>query len=126
MAPEVALHQPYNERVDIYSFGILLWQIATGLCPFHGYNQAVFQKRVVEEGDRPPLEFLSVDTVHIRLSPELKEILRQSWSSNWIERPSARQLSESVTALLTITLETETRLWGRGQGGQNSACCCVT
>jgi serine/threonine protein kinase len=32
MAPEVALRKPYTEKVDVYSFGILLWQMATGEC----------------------------------------------------------------------------------------------
>ena len=27
MAPEVALKLPYNEKVDVYSFGIILWQM---------------------------------------------------------------------------------------------------
>ena len=26
MAPEVALGNPYNHKVDVYSFGILFWQ----------------------------------------------------------------------------------------------------
>jgi serine/threonine protein kinase len=27
MAPEVALNKPYNEKCDLYSFGVLLWQM---------------------------------------------------------------------------------------------------
>jgi serine/threonine protein kinase len=36
MAPEVALNKPYTEKVDIYSFGIILWQLASGVVPFSG------------------------------------------------------------------------------------------
>lgn len=27
MAPEVALGNPYNHKVDVYSYGILFWQV---------------------------------------------------------------------------------------------------
>jgi serine/threonine protein kinase len=36
MAPEVALNKPYSEKVDIYSFGVILWQLASGVAPFAG------------------------------------------------------------------------------------------
>ena len=36
MCPEVALHKPYNEKCDVYSFGILLWEMASGKLPFKG------------------------------------------------------------------------------------------
>jgi serine/threonine protein kinase len=53
MAPEVALGQPYNENVDVYSFCILLWQILTTEIPFEGYSMSMFSKKVVNSGHRP-------------------------------------------------------------------------
>jgi serine/threonine protein kinase len=32
MAPEVALEKAYNHKVDVYSYGILLWQVSGGPC----------------------------------------------------------------------------------------------
>ena len=34
MAPEVVLGMPYTEKVDVYSFGLLLWQMTSGEAPF--------------------------------------------------------------------------------------------
>lgn len=34
MAPEVLMSQPYNEKVDVYSFGILLYEIFTQSIPY--------------------------------------------------------------------------------------------
>lgn len=36
MAPEVALGKPYNLKVDVFSFGILLWQMLSLKTPFAG------------------------------------------------------------------------------------------
>ena len=36
MAPEVALRLPYNEKVDVYSYGIMVWQMARDRVPFKG------------------------------------------------------------------------------------------
>ena len=53
MAPEVALGKPYNERVDVYSFAILLWQILKLETPYEGFTMHMLTKKVVEGGARP-------------------------------------------------------------------------
>jgi serine/threonine protein kinase len=53
MAPEVALANPYNETVDVYSFCILLWQILKIETPFEGYTMNMFTKKVTMAGTRP-------------------------------------------------------------------------
>lgn len=53
MAPEVALDEPYNFGVDVYSFGIILWQICSLTTPFQGYSQKTHADRVVRDGQRP-------------------------------------------------------------------------
>lgn len=47
MAPEVALKKPYNEKVDVYSFGVMLWQMASDDLPFDGLTRAEFMQEVV-------------------------------------------------------------------------------
>ena len=34
MAPEVALDRPYNEKIDIYSFSILCWEMLALQLPY--------------------------------------------------------------------------------------------
>ncbi|KAJ0984556.1 hypothetical protein J5N97_002912 [Dioscorea zingiberensis] len=36
MAPEMIKEKPYTRKVDVYSFGIVLWELTTTLVPFQG------------------------------------------------------------------------------------------
>ena len=39
---QVALRRPYNHSVDVYSFGIIVWEIATGRIAFDGVTKYTF------------------------------------------------------------------------------------
>ena len=56
MAPEVVLRKAYNSSVDVYSFGILLWQMARDQVPFKGLTKEQFVKEVVLGGLRPKID----------------------------------------------------------------------
>ncbi|CAD6251393.1 unnamed protein product [Miscanthus lutarioriparius] len=38
MAPEVLRNEPSNEKCDVYSFGVILWELATMRVPWSGLN----------------------------------------------------------------------------------------
>lgn len=79
MAPEVALGKPYNEKVDTYSFGILLWEMLALEAAFEGFTMNMFKKKIIEGGCRPvPDKKWPVD---------IQKLLRRSWSKN-TNRPS--------------------------------------
>lgn len=40
MAPEVLRDEPSNEKADIYSFGVILWELATLQQPWSNLNPA--------------------------------------------------------------------------------------
>lgn len=40
MAPEVLRDEPSNEKSDIYSFGVILWELATLQQPWTNLNPA--------------------------------------------------------------------------------------
>ena len=80
MPPEVAMYQPYNEKVDVFSFGIVMWTILTKRTPFAGYDRNKHYDRVVLGGERP-------------LIPEtwplwLRNLLDNTWAPKSEQRPS--------------------------------------
>lgn len=56
MAPEVARGEPYDHRVDTYSFGILFWQICSLQTPYAGFSTKMHADKVVRSGLRPVVE----------------------------------------------------------------------
>lgn len=96
MAPEVANCEPYNDRVDTYSFGILFWQICSLTTPYLGYSTKMHAERVIGQGYRPkpdptwPLSWV--------------KLMKDCWSTDILSRPDfnhvVRVLDEEVTQLL--------------------------
>jgi len=56
MAPEVCFHDPYNEKADVYSFGMMLYQVASLVTPFDGYSSYDHEKEVLRGGFRPDID----------------------------------------------------------------------
>ncbi len=52
MAPEQVLQQPFDARCDVYSLGVVLYELLTGRRPFRGDSLAQIHRAVLEE--RPP------------------------------------------------------------------------
>lgn len=98
MAPEVALNRFYSEKVDVYSFGIILWQIASNQIPFETASHASFLKDVVKGGERPPLDPSWPESFRILLS--------QCWDVHQTSRPSFTQIKASLE-MLVIGVMTE-------------------
>ena len=92
MAPEVGLERGYSLPADVYSFGILLWEMCTLKKPFANVKSAdEFHKSVFEKGARPKLSSKY-------LSPVLKDTIKNCWSSFPAERPSMEFVKKMLDA----------------------------
>lgn len=84
MAPELFTSHTYSNKVDIYSYGILLWELLTGTYPFQGLNSAQIAYFVCQEDRRPEIP----EKVGQTQTPvELMKLIRQCWGKDPSLRP---------------------------------------
>jgi len=87
MAPEVLLKKPYNMSADVYSFGLVLWQIFSLKRPnhnqFYGGSEISIDcqiERVLIQREKPPLKG--------KIPSSIYKIICDSWSIDSHLRPN--------------------------------------
>uniref|UniRef100_A0A3B5LGW7 Receptor-interacting serine-threonine kinase 3 n=1 Tax=Xiphophorus couchianus TaxID=32473 RepID=A0A3B5LGW7_9TELE len=93
MPPE-AFDTSYNpsRASDIYSFGILLWSIATGKKPYPNAISAIVPIRI-PMGDRPSLDDIRCTDAGVAGLTRLIDLMQECWRSNPKRRPSSHRCS---------------------------------
>eukprot|EP00904_Undaria_pinnatifida_P014006 jgi/Undpi1/9736/HiC_scaffold_27.g12192.m1 len=91
MAPEVVESLPYNEKVDVYAFGLLLWEMLEDNRVFDGMGVADFYERVVNAGARPNLD--------MAWPQDLRKLISQCWHADVDRRPNFRVITERLRHL---------------------------
>uniref|UniRef100_A0A8C5FWM4 mitogen-activated protein kinase kinase kinase n=1 Tax=Gadus morhua TaxID=8049 RepID=A0A8C5FWM4_GADMO len=84
MAPEVIRNEPVSEKVDIWSFGVVLWEMLTGEVPYKDVDSSAIIWGVGNNSLQLPVPETCPDGFKI--------LLRQCWSSKPRNRPSFRQI----------------------------------
>ncbi|GMH69969.1 hypothetical protein TL16_g05291 [Triparma laevis f. inornata] len=94
MAPEVLRNERYGEKADVYSFGVIMWEIITRECPFEGMSQIQVAVKVLNERGR-----VVVPDWCRRGCPKLSALVEKTLEANPVLRPTFEQILEVVKLL---------------------------
>ncbi|XP_048226692.1 serine/threonine-protein kinase STY8 isoform X3 [Ricinus communis] len=98
MAPEVINHQPYDQKADIFSFAIVLWELVTAKVPYDTMTplQAALG---VRQGLRPDLPQYA--------HPKVLHLMQRCWETTPTDRPSFSEITVELEMLLQEVQETK-------------------
>ncbi|CAB4414673.1 unnamed protein product [Rhizophagus irregularis] len=84
MAPEILRNEGYTKKSDIYTFGILMWELLSNRPPYYDHNHTKLINAILYNDLRPKLN-TDIPECYINL-------MKQCWSSEPSLRPSIRDL----------------------------------
>jgi serine/threonine protein kinase len=92
VAPEVLRGKEYTQASDIYGFGIIAYEICTGLPPYHNVAHDEFLTIKICQGLRP-------NSTNYKIPQILFEIINKCWDANPLKRPKAVDLYNLLCGL---------------------------
>ncbi|KAF7817789.1 phosphoenolpyruvate carboxylase kinase [Senna tora] len=96
VAPEVLLGREYDEKVDVWSSGVIMYIMLAGIPPFYGESPA----EIFEAVARANLRFPS--RVFRSVSPAAKDLLRKMICRDASRRLSAEQALSKLSVMCTV------------------------
>lgn len=88
LSPELVRGEPYNEKTDIWSLGIVLYELCTFSAPFAGAT-LLNLAQAIDAADIPPLPSI--------YSSKLEKTIRWLLQRDYTHRPSIAQVVEKVS-----------------------------
>jgi len=114
MSPEVLRGESITEKTDVYSFGIVLWEMYTAKDPFDNHDDIeVFIHAICVKQERPPLD---------DIPPIVANIISDCWKDDAKKRPRFDALIPRVReAIVEVTLDDKlgSAMWKNHYSGQN-------
>jgi serine/threonine protein kinase len=89
-APEVVRRERYTKRADVFSLGVIMWEVATRELPFASDENARMALHIVE-GKRP--------AVPANVPPGYADLMQACWHGEAVQRPSAEQAAHMLEPL---------------------------
>jgi serine/threonine protein kinase len=94
MSPEQVQGRPVDRRTDIFSLGVVIYEMAVGRCPFQGRTSADIVASILRDAPK------NVTELRADLPEDLSRILEPCLAKDFNERyPSIRELRDAIQRL---------------------------
>ena len=84
IAPEILRGQNYAKAADVYSFGIIMYEVFSGLSPYHNVNHDYDLALKICQGLRPRLD--------IKVPQLFVHLIKRCLDANQLNRPTAGEI----------------------------------
>ncbi|POG65135.1 kinase-like domain-containing protein, partial [Rhizophagus irregularis DAOM 181602=DAOM 197198] len=88
-----------NKKSDVYSVGVLLWQISSGYKPFHEVDHSVSLMLSILKGKREKI----IDGTPVKYS----DLYRECWRGEPNKRPNIREVVSTLKSIIEIDTTTD-------------------
>jgi len=108
MAPEVVRYEQYTDRVDVYSYALILWFMCTGRQPFveqFGNDAEIVLKEYLKGREPRP------DLNAMKCPPAFRQLTEDCWHIKPSSRPSAQECTQRLAALMVETNKEGSHSW---------------
>ena len=92
MAPEIIRHEAYSFPADVYSFGVIFWELVARTRPYAGLTAIQAAFGVAKDGLRP--------LIPPSTPLKVKSLIQRCWHQNPAMRPTFAELVDLIPQLL--------------------------
>ncbi|ELR12284.1 mitogen-activated protein kinase kinase kinase [Acanthamoeba castellanii str. Neff] len=92
LAPEILENKAYTEKADVYSLGVIFWELLTKERFFGHVKFMSILEDMVKEGQRPAIPDSCI--------PSYKQLIERCWAQVPEERPSCKEIVERINAII--------------------------